>query len=432
MSLSGQRRRAGFRRLVASCVFTSLSAAVLTLTYLSTDSGLGLYGQISALALLALESVLAGLWLGFRPVGVTRVEAALYLCSALSLLVAEFRQDWFLMASGATLVLALASISLLARCLELRTILNSSILTSYLLIGMTWATGAAEILADAGAGGGERWSHRLAPLGNHPDLAGLIFSGLVIPLLARFGRARAAERGLILGAAGGAVAIVLATGARGGLAALAASAALLIGETLVFDRGKRAFLLVALAVAGLVVLLFFGPLFAYVTHVLELDSATRGLDSGGTGRFELWARGADAILDMNAAMLIGGGFRSANPDYIGFSTESSYVTLTLEFGLVGALLLLSQLWRWLQPACGAGQDLFFVRWLILFMLLESVVNRYLIAVGNPISLMFLMVLMAGEVELAARGGRRARAVDALGGRRFNRLRFEAERGTSGG
>jgi len=432
MSLNQQRRRRGFRRWAANGVFTALSTVVLTLTYLSTDDHLGVYGQVCALAGLALESVLAGLWLGFRPVGLTRVEAALFLCSALSLLVAEFRQDWFLMASSATLVFALASISLLARCLELRVILNSGILTSYLLVVLSWAFGAAEILADAGAGGGERWNHRLAPLGNHPDLAGLIFSGLVIPLLARFGRARAAERGLILGAVGGAVAIVLATGARGGLAAFTASAALLIGETLVFDRRKRGWLLAALSAIGLVALLFAGPLLAYVTRVLELDSATRGLDSGGTGRFELWARGANAILDMNAAMLVGGGFRSANPDYIGFSTESSYVTLTLEFGLIGALLLLSQLWLWLQPARGAGRDLFFVRWFILFMLIESVFNRYLIAIGNPISLMFLMVLVAGEVELAARGGRRARAIDALDARLFNRPRLEAGRGTSGG
>jgi O-antigen ligase len=314
----------------------------------------------------------------------------------------------------------------------LRTILNSAILTSYLLVVLTWALGAGDILTDAAAGGGERWNHRLAPLGNPPDLAGLIFSGLVIPLLARFGRARAAERLLILGAVGGAMAIVLATGARGGLAALAASAALLIGETLVFDRRQRGFLLAALAGVGLVVVLFSGPLLAYVTRVLELDSSTRGLDSGGTGRFELWAQGINAILDMNAAMLVGGGFRSANPDYIGFSTESSYVTLTLEFGLVGALLLLSQLWLWLRPLPGAGRDLFFVRWLILFMLIESVFNRYLIAIGNPISLMFLMALMAGEIELAARGGRRARAVDALGGGPFKRPRLEAERGTSGG
>ena len=66
------------------------------------------------------------------------------------------------------------------------------------------------------------------------------------------------------------------------------------------------------------------------------------------------------------------------------------------------------------------------------MLIESVFNRYLIAIGNPISLMFLMVLMAGEVGLAARGGRRVRAADALGGGLFNRPRLEAERETSGG
>ena len=146
-----------------------------------------------------------------------------------------------------------------------------------------------------------------------------------------------------------------------------------------------------------VLVFYFDDLVNYIIKILELDSDTRGIDSGGTGRVELWKMGINHISSNSFInSILGEGLRASSADVIGFSTESSYITIIIEHGLIlGSLLIISIYFFVLVSFFNLKRKnnihlVFFV--FLFYACIQSIFNRYLIAIGNPFSI-FLIILL---------------------------------------
>lgn len=243
---------------------------------------------------------------------------------------------------------------------------------------------------------------RFAPLGMHPNLSGLVYGGGALLFFQHFlSSRRAHQRLLALLLCGLCLAVVLAASARASLLALGLTG--LLGTVLMAWRGsRRARIALALGALGLLAVgLWKAPAIAdYLTIILDLDSPTRGTDSGATGREEIWRDGIRLFLSDPLLFFTGRGVRAAGPEVIGFPVESSYINLALEhgavFGLLIALAFAATAWRTLGRSVRGGTldpVLFLSGLMLVFVLLQSVFNRYLVAVGNPYSLWILLLLL---------------------------------------
>lgn len=254
---------------------------------------------------------------------------------------------------------------------------------------------------------------RFAPLGMHPNLTGLVYGGGALLFVQHaLDATRLRTKALSGGMAFLCVGMVLAASARASLLGLAVAAA--VGLAVVALRGSvRARQMLAIgAVAGLGLMLLNAPrIGGYLTVMLDLESSTRGVESGATGRTELWEQGVDLIFSDPLGLAFGRGLRSTGPESIGFHVESSYINLMLEVGLVftvlivGRIVLLTARTLALPLSRQAGGYLWlFVGLMLTLVLTQSVFNRYLIAVGNPYSLLVLILCIKAEIELRARAG----------------------------
>src|SRR5258708_31521612 len=101
----------------------------------------------------------------------------------------------------------------------------------------------------------------------------------------------------------------------------------------------------------------------------------------------------------------GGGFRSSSSDLIGFSTENSYTTIFLDSGaFIGAAIIFVFCYspikalRITSPENRHSSPLILLASFMTFLIVESVFNRYLLAIGNPTSLMSLLILFALSIR----------------------------------
>jgi hypothetical protein len=249
---------------------------------------------------------------------------------------------------------------------------------------------------------------RFTPLGMHPNLTGLVYSGLagllfvqaLQPIYSTVWRVTCGVCAAV------AVVLVVAASARSSLLALAFTGVVAtIRSTSLQGGAKRLPLVLALLVVGGVVLATSTSALDWLGSILEVDSDTRGIESGGTGRTELWMQGMNLLWDNTRRFTIGGGLRSAEYDIIGFFVENSYITLLLELGvIVGTaviagyltvvLSLFKHVGKWSESRMG---------WMLPFVVIlfstvtESFFNRYLISIGNPLSLTCLMLLIGSAV-----------------------------------
>lgn len=243
---------------------------------------------------------------------------------------------------------------------------------------------------------------RYQPLGMHPNLSGLVYGGGALLFFQRFLAApRSLQKAFALGMVGLCLCVLLAASARAGMFALAVAGA--TGVILIALRGSarsRMSLVLAVIAALAFVVFKWADIKTYLTLILDLESPTRGVESGATGRTDIWRAGIELIFSDALRMLTGTGIRSALPELIGFPVESSYINLALEHGLVfGPLILLTfvvtacrALTHGLRPG-HARYQLFLAGLMLVFILAQSIFNRYLIGVGNPYSLwIFVLVL----------------------------------------
>jgi exopolysaccharide production protein ExoQ len=243
---------------------------------------------------------------------------------------------------------------------------------------------------------------RYQPLGMNPNLSGLVYGGGALLFFQRCLAAdRLPQKLFALAIVAMCLFVLLAASARASMLALAISGA--VGAVLIALRGSRrsrvSLLLAALIGVG-AVLWHWAAIKDYLSLILDIDSPTRGVDSGATGRTEIWRAGIDLVFSNDVLLFTGRGIRSALPEVIGFPVESSYINLALEHGIVfGTLIAMTFVvtaWRSLQRGLQPGApryQLFLAGLMIVFMLAQSFFNRYLIGVGNPYSLWILVLVL---------------------------------------
>lgn len=243
---------------------------------------------------------------------------------------------------------------------------------------------------------------RFTPLGMHPNLAGLVYGGGSLLFFQHFlSSTRTHQKLFALLMSGLCLSMVLAASARASLLALGVTGA--VAVALIALRGsRRARVALTLATIGVMAigLVKASAIAGYLSTILDLDSPTRGTASGATGREDLWRDGIELVFSDPVLFFTGRGIRAAGPEVIGFPVESSYINLALEHGVVLGLLIalafLFTAWRALGRSFATGvmnPVLFLSGSMLLFALVQSVFNRYLIAVGNPFSLLILMLLL---------------------------------------
>jgi exopolysaccharide production protein ExoQ len=243
---------------------------------------------------------------------------------------------------------------------------------------------------------------RFAPLGMHPNLSGLVYGGGSLLFFQHFlATPRNHHKLFALLMAALCMSMVLAASARASLLALGLTEA--IAVVLIAWRGSsRARTALTLSAVLLVAIgLFKATAIAdYLTVILDLDSPTRGTDSGATGREVIWRDGIALVFSDPLLFFTGRGVRAAGPEVIGFPVESSYINLALEQGVVFALLMALSFvvtaWRAIGRSFETGvlnPALFLSGLMLVFVLVQSIFNRYLVAVGNPYSLLILLLLL---------------------------------------
>lgn len=192
--------------------------------------------------------------------------------------------------------------------------------------------------------------------------------------------------------------VLVLTGSRAALLAMAVGMAVIFLHWLASAAPAQRALAVAtlVAAAGLGVV-YAQPLFGFMNEYYALDSADRGLGSGFTGRTEAWGEAWELLLKHP---LFGVGFRAhASLLHASSSAHNGYLALLAEIGMVGASCAaylvaagLHTLWRSRKnPEWARVHGMLFG--LCLGYLLLAGFERYLINLGNPTSLLFLLAVL---------------------------------------
>lgn len=190
----------------------------------------------------------------------------------------------------------------------------------------------------------------------------------------------------------------------------AAAVAAVIGLSMVVWLRLRARRRPVLLLAGIGLLLAVGVTIAYgdvmyrtLDRFYALSTADRGINSGATGRVTAW-KGTWEIFVRNP--VLGVGFRAH--EFLlkaDSSSHNGYLATLAEVGMLGFLGILFLVVRGLhllwagsrKPGPGFSQSILFG--LCVGYLLLAVFERYLINVGNPTSLLFLVSIMrSGAME----------------------------------
>jgi exopolysaccharide production protein ExoQ len=370
-------------------------------------------GAISLLLLAGFFSVLSGDTRSIRP---SLVEWLFSTAFLFAMLVAWASGNALSTMYGAMLLLVITAIALMVRHHRAHELVAVFRWAYVALLGTLLVVDPQALLASLA--GNVEYGHglvRYEPLGMHPNLSGLVYGGGALLFFQHFLSVRTRPRQLFaLAMAGLCICVLLAASARAGMLALAVTG--LTGVTLIAWRGsRRARLGLALAVlAALAVVLFkWADIKDYLSVILDVDSPTRGVESGATGRTDLWLAGVELVFSDGVRLFTGSGIRSALPEIIGFPVESSYINLALEHGLFfGSLMALAFVvtaCRALHHGLRAGQPnypLFMAGLMVVFILAQSIFNRYLIGVGNPYSLWILVLVLQLNLQ-ALPSGRQA-------------------------
>lgn len=194
--------------------------------------------------------------------------------------------------------------------------------------------------------------------------------------------------------------IILSTSSRGGLVALVC--ALSIGIFITY-RGNIKYLLCiffAVIAACTYITLFQSEYIDRLSLIMDLNSAQRGLDSGLSGRQELWQMVFYQFFTSNIPFLWGGGFRNTWLSTYISAVDNGYIVAIAEAGFISLLIILSRL---IFVAIKSTKRLknspntmdAAIVGLVAFILIESIIARYLLAIGNPASLIILILIVAG-------------------------------------
>ncbi|WP_332742464.1 O-antigen ligase family protein [Hydrogenophaga sp.] len=359
--------------------------------------------QMGAISLLLLAGFLSALSGDTRPIRPSLVEWVFAIAFLFAMLVAWMTGNVLSTMYGAMLLLVLVSAGFLVRhrgAAELIVVFR----WAYVALVGTLLLLEHQALFESLSGSVEYGLGlvRYQPLGMNPNLSGLVYGGGALLFFQRYLAAhKRSQKVFALAIVAMCLFVLLAASARASMLALAVAGT--TGVTLIALRGSRRsrMSLVLAAFIGLMVVLYkWADIKDYLSLILDIDSPTRGVDSGATGRTDIWRAGFALVFSDPVLLFTGRGIRSALPEVIGFPVESSYINLALEhgvfFGSLITLVFVVTACRALQQGLKPGQSryqLFLVGLMLVFMLAQSFFNRYLIGVGNPYSLWILVLIL---------------------------------------
>jgi O-antigen ligase len=256
-------------------------------------------------------------------------------------------------------------------------------------------------------------SGRYSPFGFHPNaIAGM--AALVVPMHVWLGPRRKAWRLVCLALAGLCLAVILATGSRGGV--IAVVLALLLGTTLsgLGKGGVRMswakWLTILIVVLAMLVALIVLPgtnsyerATNYLTKKMALDSADRGINSGMSGRTKIWTSFLPVLLEN--LTLFGHGYRTTGEDVAG-AVDNGYLTNTYELGVIPVCLIvgcylfnLVRVIRLLFRDGTRGKSCLLTYACLIFLILaSSVIGRGLFSYGDPLSIVALCLLVSADFD----------------------------------
>ncbi len=348
-----------------------------------------------------------------RRVATTPTELILYAVGILSGAVSVLLSEDYSIQFTAYYFGAIVLVSVLARTVSLERLLDLGALVTILCILACAIVERHDLVSALAITIGKHGMLRFSPLDNHPLLTGDIFGGGSILLIRRFYISRNfREKCLMLVGILFAWVFVLAASARSSVVALAAAAAFaIIVELRLMNTlfSKRAgFVLVAIAAC---ILIYIGPGHKYLQAILAVDNSYRGVGSGATGRTDLWMHGINTLTSDPTRLAVGAGLRSSEAESIGFSTESSYLTILLDSGLFLGSALISlfisapvRALKLSRSAPDASNTFAFLPSFFVFLLVQCFFIRDLVGLGNPISLMTLFFIMSLSMYARFRAG----------------------------
>jgi exopolysaccharide production protein ExoQ len=381
----------------------ALVALACYLTFFANVGSVGTVVQVGALGLLFAAAVLAALQDRINANPVSPTELTLYAVGLISTVLGLISTEDGPLIYSVGLFGAVILVSIVVRSISLERLLNIGAAVMLLCVLTTLVVERGNVLTALSASVGKSGLLRFTPLGSHPNLTGYMFgSGSILMIRRVLISKNMFERIAMAGAVLLSWAFILAASARSSILALAVAAAVAV---ILEPRVRRAigwkWVVIGAVAATIIGVAFPEKISSYVTQMLDLESSTRGLESGGSGRVDIWWHGLETLFDDPLMLILGGGFRSSSSDVIGFSTESSYVTILLDNGIFLGCAVIFAFWyspiRALRLSLSQSPEantLVLACSFLIFLLIESIFNRYLLALGNPTSLMTLLILFS--------------------------------------
>lgn len=383
-----------------SALVTSVMSLAYFVLLFSNDLKIGTISQVVAIGLCALAAAASLMIRPMKARPASAFEVAIFASCCLSF-VSILLTD----APGQVIIytcvmlVALMATVVLSRSMTLSQVLWAAGYAYLAMAVVVFVACGPQLLRALNMYSADRWMLRVRPFSLQPNLTGFMFGGGVV-LLAHL--AIQAQRALRWACAAGALAcllIIVAASARASILALLITATIAAGNLLPkFDRRARRAAVAAMFVAALVASANYKGILHYASVIFEFESETRGLDSGGSGRTDIWARDVAFLLETPERLVIGSGLRYSSAEIIGFPTENSYLTILIDSGIpLGAAIVAVILVALFSSRRHAFSRKHFdilnhaAFSLIVFALVQSIFNRYLVAIGNTTSLLLFFL-----------------------------------------
>jgi len=368
-----------------------LAASLFTLFFTNTDGSAQLF-QGLGLCLLIGSSFSAVVHHEVRREAVSNGEFILFSLVALSMCIGLISLDTRVSLYSILFGFAFLSVSILRRSLAPDEILGTFAYAFCLSIAAALMGGLLDFLNAFVSFTSA--ADRFSPLDLHPNLTGFIYGSGVFILTAHAKNKPNPIKIFYCVMALICLAFVVAASSRAGLLAVVSTIlfiqlAKLNSRTIKHIIGLTCFVVCLSILFAGELEQYLSSLSRYLETILALSDPNRGLNSGGTGRIHLWQRSLEELNQRPFAdVLFGSGIRSSSAEFIGYSTESSYFTLALENGLVLSAVFVSS--AVLAVFTTARKNPLFAS-ILCFALIQSVFNRYLLAIGNPTSVFLLFI-----------------------------------------
>lgn len=393
-----------------------LCAAAVVLMF-SNDESNAVAFQALGVVLFVLSGAMFFVTTSDRAVEITPFDTVMLISVPLSYLAATLSQDSYSLLHTTIFLVTYLSVMIIAQRTTAEELIMCVRVSTIAVLAIVAIVFGDTLIAGLMPGQLKRWELREAPFGMHPNLAGFNYGGFIV-MAANSGMLKWRHNNLITTAIiSFCLAVMLVASARGGLLAVVLTLAVYVSTEILRGQRSTVYLIVIGAVLVVLSFAYWDSIVAYAVEMLDLESKQRGLQSGGTGRFEIWARGIDYISSRSWEIFIGSGLRTAGN--MGFPVESSYINLAVESGvfltaaiLIGFLSVLVRSYR-MQGNGSAFHRLAF--YTLLFAMFQSIFNRYLIAIGNPFSLMILVIASKASINGNPRYGTTLKN-DVTGGR----------------